>query len=315
MTGIYSVTHPLTEAISNVLKNGFHTVGELAGRVVKGIRSLPDLMQNNRNVAIGVFSGANAAFFTVAYLIVNFAERRILKHPEDLDEDQTLTKDVLVNAGFGATVLVFNVILSKITHYPLSKTVLGIITIAAIAVRILINRITAPKDTPEQIKTKEEAKERRLAEKKAEAERKLAEKNAAEERKLAEKNAAEEKKLAEKNAAEERKLAEKNDAEERKLEEKNDEEKKRLAAEEEKRLVAEQEKKVAAENEEKEKKLADENIERQRLLEAENEEKEKILAAEQAEEKKRLATENEEKEKKLADEKAEAEKKTSYRKS
>jgi len=133
MTTINS-THLLTDSISDGLRNGFRTIGELAGRAVQVFKNIPQHMQNNRNAAIGVFTVANAVFITVAHLFTNWLDRKIGK--TDTEDAKGL---ILTGLVYGGSVFTFNVIVSKITHYPLSWYAYSAITVTAIAVRVILN--------------------------------------------------------------------------------------------------------------------------------------------------------------------------------
>lgn len=140
MTEIYSIAQSIATSISIVLKDGYSIAAEWAGRAVKVIRNLPYEMQNNRNVAITVFTTANIVCFTIANQFANWLDRRIESYPEELTNDQKIFKSTLLN-GFviGGSAFTYNFILSKVIKYPLSKIVLEAIIVTSIATRILLS--------------------------------------------------------------------------------------------------------------------------------------------------------------------------------
>ena len=181
MTGIYSVTHSLTETISSVLRKGFHNIGELAGRTVNVLRNLPQHMQNNPYVAIGVFTTANTVFFTVANLFANWLDRVMENSSNAQEETNPETRSfrsfIIDGVAVGIPVLGLNVLLSKAARYPLSKVTLAAITTAAIAARIFLNRASSENgkkvddkkkspDAQQKKKLAEETKEKLESEKK-----------------------------------------------------------------------------------------------------------------------------------------------------
>jgi hypothetical protein len=147
MTGIYSVTHPLTNSVSDSLRNVAQGAGDLAGRAVNLVQHLPTYMQQDRNVAFSVFIVSNATFFTLANLFARYLSNRIDRHPErELKEEEKVMKNIVIT-GFGVAgpVFLFNLVLSKVTQYPLSKTWLAAITVAAVAVHVILSRKPAEK--------------------------------------------------------------------------------------------------------------------------------------------------------------------------
>ncbi len=224
MTGIYSVTHPLAETVTDVLKRGFKAAGDLTGRAVTIVQSLPHQMQANRNVAIGAFATANTICFVITHKFSNWLDRNI-EEEQDLDADQRMFKNILLSAIIGSTTFGFNVAISRATNYPISHSIKVAIALASIGAHFLFNRATAEEieinkddfieekevNSKKKInKSKEEEVEEELVDdkKKAEdAQKKLeADKKAAEDKKKAED--AQKKLEADKKAAEDKKKAE-----------------------------------------------------------------------------------------------------------
>jgi hypothetical protein len=156
MTGIYSLTHLSRETISDSLKNGFRTLGNWVGRALTLIQNVPHQMQANPTVAIAVFAGSNVLFYKfVANPFANglgrlIDERAIERYPSELPPhiaaDYPSFKNLLLNGVIvGGSVLSFNLILSRLADYPLSKTALAAITTAAIAARYLSSYAAAAK--------------------------------------------------------------------------------------------------------------------------------------------------------------------------
>lgn len=136
MADIYSINFPLKDALPDLFKNTFRTIGEWAGRMVKLIQNLPQQMQNHPRTACAVFLTANAIFFTVSNLFANFLANRVQSSRNAEERKFNLW---LIAGMVGGATLTFNVMISKMTQYPLSHVVKGAITVFAIAIRLLIN--------------------------------------------------------------------------------------------------------------------------------------------------------------------------------
>ena len=166
MTSIHSLTHPLTD-MPQVFKNGFRTLGILAGRAVKIVQNLPQHMQNNRNLTIVVFTTANAVLFTMTNLFVNRLDKHIENpgHGEELKADERRVKNIFLNYGVvSVSFLAFNVILAKATRYPLSNVALAAITTTAIALRLLLNLISVKNEKQVEDKKEIDKEEKKLQE-------------------------------------------------------------------------------------------------------------------------------------------------------
>jgi hypothetical protein len=136
MADIYSINFPLKEALPDLFKNTFRTIGEWAGRVVKQIQNLPRQMQNHPTTAFAVFLTANAIFLTVSNLFANYLADRAQNSRNANERKFNL---LLIAGMMGGATLTFNVIISKMTQYPLSHVIKGAITAFAVAIRLLIN--------------------------------------------------------------------------------------------------------------------------------------------------------------------------------
>ena len=166
MTGIHSLTYPLTD-MPQVFKNGFRTLGILAGRAVKIVQNLPQHMQNNRNLTIVVFTTANAVLFTMTNLFVNWLDRHIENHGhgEELNADARRVKNIFLNGVVvSVSFLAFNVILAKATRYSLSNVTLAAITTTAIALRLLLNLISVKNEKQVEDKKEIDKEEKKLQE-------------------------------------------------------------------------------------------------------------------------------------------------------
>ena len=153
MSGIHSVAYRLTESLSDTFKYAFRaTIGDFYGRVIRGIDNLPQLMKNNPSVAFGVIVTTNTIFFTIVNRITNWLNKKLEdKYPLNL-EQKTYKYILLDGILVGGSVLVFNILLSKASNYPLSKITLAAITTAAIAVRYFAGH----KSTKDEIAIKNE---------------------------------------------------------------------------------------------------------------------------------------------------------------
>jgi hypothetical protein len=122
---MHAITFSLTNAF-DVFKHDFSTIiGKWAGRAMTIFRHLPQHMQS-----AAVFTSANVAFFTLTYSLE--------RHSEDRNRELNKTGLIVKGLGFGGAALIFNIILSKVTHDPLNKVALTAITIAVIAARLLL---------------------------------------------------------------------------------------------------------------------------------------------------------------------------------
>ena len=136
INGLYPLTKPLTQSFSDILNQA----GEVAGRAVQMISNLPEYMKNDRNVAIGTFVAANAVFFSVINFVANLAEQKINNRGnEPLTGEQKTITAVLINVGVvGLATGAFNVVLSKLTQYELSKVMIVAIAATMAAFRALV---------------------------------------------------------------------------------------------------------------------------------------------------------------------------------
>lgn len=315
MNGIYSVTHPLTDVVSDFLSS--RAIGDFFGRTVKYLQDLPTHMQQDRNVAITVFLVANATFAAISNLVANWLDNRIEAHPKQLTDDQKTVKSILINGlVIGGSTFTFNVILSKLTQYPLSYGAMAAIAAAAVALRVIFTQASAPnevdalhKDPKGKKKTDPEKKsadiEKEAAGKKADIDKKAAEEKAEAERIAAEKKADIEKKAAEAKAEAEKVETEKKAALEKKAAEEKAETEKKAAEKKAAEEKAEAEKIAAEEKIEAEKIAAEKKVEAERIATEKKAEAEKIAAEMKVDANKKADTE-----KAVAAKKAEIEAKT-----
>lgn len=140
MMPVNRVINPLSHSITDLFRHSSHITGELAGRLAKLIQQLPGKMQQDYRVAMAVFVVSNTVFFNLAHVLAKWVDHRIEKHPEELTKDQQLSKKVVLSLAVGISVAVFNRALAKITHTPLSKAFIAVISTAAIASYILFNK-------------------------------------------------------------------------------------------------------------------------------------------------------------------------------
>jgi flagellar motility protein MotE (MotC chaperone) len=148
MASHLAVAHPCINSLSSFFRNSVQEAGQLAGRVVRYFGSLPAHMRQNGLVASSTFLVANGAFFfAVMNRIANYFEVEVGRNlSPPLSEDQKTVKTFLINSiVVGGSVLTFNVIISKILHYPLCKLALAAITVTAIAARYYLSPKADPK--------------------------------------------------------------------------------------------------------------------------------------------------------------------------
>jgi hypothetical protein len=126
--------------IIDVLKNGFLSASAYAIRAIKVVQSVPYQMQNNSHTAVVVLSIANGIIFNLSNLLANYLDERVAKCRKKHDCRERRFNQILINGlVFGGTCLIFNIVVSKLLHYPLSKLTFIAIVAVLIGVRILLN--------------------------------------------------------------------------------------------------------------------------------------------------------------------------------
>lgn len=136
-----TINQSFDQNISNTFYNGISGIGKMTGRAIQVVTNLPASMQTHPAVAVGTFLTANALFFAAINYLVNKAEKRIENPGQEagpLSKDSKYVKAVVLNGTLAGSVIVFNLVLSKLTNYALSAFVLGAIAAAAVAVRYLM---------------------------------------------------------------------------------------------------------------------------------------------------------------------------------
>lgn len=162
MSSIHSVTTPIAESAGTFFKNFGTKVGNLCGRVVVFFKNLPSHMQTNPLAGISVFVVANSIFYLGVHFFTNFLLKRVNNHPDKSEnpqekKDQRVVKNILFKILIpGLAVFGFNIALSKITQFPLSRIALAAITATAIALRFLFS----PKEPPKKSMTDQEKLEK-----------------------------------------------------------------------------------------------------------------------------------------------------------
>lgn len=120
-------------------------------------KQAPQFINNNVYLAAAVITSVNALFMGAMHLLISQMEkmidnRKLCSLPSD-SSTGTKVKVVMIDALLnvilpGASVLAFNLALSKMTRFPLSKTALAIITSTCVALRIIL-KVFIQKDEKE----------------------------------------------------------------------------------------------------------------------------------------------------------------------
>lgn len=128
--------------VTQVLKNSAAQISQWANHSVRFIQLIPQQMQQNSYVAFAVIATTNTIFFLTIRSIVKHLDQRLDNQAKPLNLDQRTIKHILLNGLIlGGSVISANLLLSKITQYSLSKSVLATITTAAIVGHILLNQL------------------------------------------------------------------------------------------------------------------------------------------------------------------------------
>lgn len=159
---LYAVANSLTQSVSNFFIQTYHQAGNLAGRAIHLVRSLPQHMQANQNVAIGSFVAVNTFAITLLHLAANWCDKKINDpgYGRELTKMERVFQHLLIDGvGFGGLLLGANVGFSKLTNYPLSKMVLAAITVTITALRLLVVLIfRKPVDSKKRVEQQPPAK-------------------------------------------------------------------------------------------------------------------------------------------------------------
>lgn len=130
------------DLIPDIVKSAWRSVGEWYNRTVEYYDLIPGHLHQNPSHAFAVFLTVNAIFF---YFINEFAlylEERVESAPRELDGDERKLNQFLINGlVVGGAMLIFNIILSKLLSYPLSKSTLAAIVTASIAIRVILGHL------------------------------------------------------------------------------------------------------------------------------------------------------------------------------
>ena len=142
MNVIEIVNGPMSHAMADVTKTPFQITMEWINRSINLIKLIPDHLQKNPQHALGVFVTANAISFYFINRLAHYLEERVASAPKQLDVDEKRFNQVLIY-GFvvGGSVLIFNLALSRLLSYTLTKMTLAAITAASIALRFILSNI------------------------------------------------------------------------------------------------------------------------------------------------------------------------------
>lgn len=122
-------------SISDLFVNGGHQIGYWANRGITLIQSIPNTVYLNRNPLL--FLIANVISISAVNYLINNHLKKVTENHIGKDERKT----ALLNCSVvTVTAAVFNYGLSKALKYPLSATSLTMISTAATAIFILLNR-------------------------------------------------------------------------------------------------------------------------------------------------------------------------------
>lgn len=140
MSRVYSIPQSFKEGVTNLLKDKYQLVSEWKGHLVRAWDSFLKEMKNRPQFAITVFTVANLIFFTLINNLAWSLERRINDIPQKLSAGNRRFNYILIDgAVVGGSVLTFNLMLSQLTQYPLSKTTIAAITVGSIALRYFLH--------------------------------------------------------------------------------------------------------------------------------------------------------------------------------
>lgn len=141
MIEMRSIQPSFTDSLFGSWKDHLQPIREWAEGSIARITTLPDQMQKYSNVAITVFTIANTIFFFFMNYCMNRLEHRVYSAPKKLSSGDRMFNHILINIVLGSATILFNMCLSYLTKYPLSKTILAAIGVATIAARTLCHYI------------------------------------------------------------------------------------------------------------------------------------------------------------------------------
>lgn len=142
MNHIYPFINNFKTFVSPFLKNGAQQISQWKNHIIRFIQLIPQQMQQNSKIAVAVIATTNMVFFFAMRSITNKIDKRLDNQAKPLNLAQRTIKHIFLNGIIlGGSVFSANLLLSKITQYPLSKSVVAAITTAAILGRILLNQV------------------------------------------------------------------------------------------------------------------------------------------------------------------------------
>jgi|GEM_PF-2732802 len=125
-------TRSLKSGFSNAFKQGFHMASDWGGRAVKSLQVLSKRIENHTQTAIAVFVTANLLFFMMINWSADILDARV-----GIPAEKGFNR-ILINGLVAVSVLGYNLFLSKMTNYHLSKMILVAMSMAVVAGRIWI---------------------------------------------------------------------------------------------------------------------------------------------------------------------------------
>ncbi|MFI0436156.1 MAG: hypothetical protein ACH350_10635 [Parachlamydiaceae bacterium] len=139
MSNISKVMNPLAESLPDFFKNSAQQVSHFFGRIVSTIKLIPVQMHQSRNVTMSVYAAANVTAFTAANLFANWIDKSFEQSANKLNDDQKPFKDAMLNiVVVGGSLLIANVIVSNMTHSPISKVALLALSMTGAGARYLL---------------------------------------------------------------------------------------------------------------------------------------------------------------------------------
>lgn len=141
MSDINIFNHHLKDSFENMFYKGVNLASKCCGHVFKLFQNIPQELRNLSSLTIAVVAVANVIFL----ILLNEGIKRLPMVNEGESEEKTYVKfikAVLIHGGIvGGGAVGFNLMLSKIFNYPMSKTMQAMVATTAIVARLLGKRL------------------------------------------------------------------------------------------------------------------------------------------------------------------------------
>lgn len=150
MNTIYPYASHAMEVSTGMFRQGYQSLQGWGERAVLYLQSIPQTLAQNPNALITTIFAANALFLIVLNKAINSIEKRFTD-----EEPRSWTILVISETFATASIVGFNLLVSKATKTQMTQQTIAAITATALFVRILFNYMRSPAQLPAEPQEKQ----------------------------------------------------------------------------------------------------------------------------------------------------------------